>query len=128
MSIHAISTVEDAVRCTTATGEACPLGSQCPAGCAPPLLNGPSDELVLQHLGAAVVLCWAQLPLGARERILRQADDVIGFEPIPQVRNEIVGLMLRRAKVQWAAALLSVRNIGGPVRSLPISMKRPSIG
>jgi hypothetical protein len=36
--------------------------------------------------------------------------------------------MLRRAKVQWEAALLSVRNIGGPVRSLPISVKRPSIG
>ena len=114
MSIHAISTVENAVRCTTATGEACPLGSQCPAGCTPPPSNRPSDELVLQHLGAAVVLCWAQLPLVARDRILRQADDVIGLAPIPQIRDEIVRLMLRRAKVQWAAALLSVRNIGSP--------------
>jgi hypothetical protein len=66
--------------------------------------------MVLQHLGAAVMLCWAQLPLGARDRILRQADDVIGLAPIPQVRNEIVRLMLRRAKVQWVASL---RSIGG---------------
>lgn len=128
MSIHAISTVEDAVRCTTATGDACPLGAQCPAGCAPPLPNRPSDELVLQHLGAAVMLCWAELPLGARDRILRQADDVLGFAPIPRIRNEIVGLMLRRAKVQWTAALRSVRNIGSPDRSLPIGPNRPPIG
>lgn len=66
----------------------------------PRLPNRPSDEMVLQHLGAAVMLCWAQLPLGARDQILRQADDVIGLAPIPQVRNEIVRLMLRRAKVR----------------------------
>jgi hypothetical protein len=62
--------------------------------------------MVLQHLGAAVMLCWAQLPLGARDQILRQADDVIGLAPVPQVRNEIVKLMLRRAKVEWTASLL----------------------
>ena len=65
----------------------------------------PCDEVVLQHLGAAVMLCWVQLPLGARDQILRQADDVIGLAPIPQVREEIVKLMLRRAKVQWTASL-----------------------
>jgi hypothetical protein len=128
MSIHAVSTVENAVRCTTATGEPCPLGSQCSVGCTPPLSNRPSDELVLQHLGAAVMLCWSQLPLGARDQILRQADDVVGFAPLPQIRNEIVGLMLRRAKVQWAAALLSVRSIRSPDRSLQMPMKLPSIG
>ncbi len=110
MSIHAIPNVANAIRCTTLTGEACPPGPQCPQGCTPRLPDRPSDEMVLQQLGAAVMLCWAQLPLGARDRILRQADDVIGLAPIPQVRNEIVRLMLRRAKVQWAASL---RSIGG---------------
>lgn len=60
----------------------------------------------LQHLGAAVMLCWAQLPLSARDQILRQADDVIGLTPVPKVRNEIVRLMLRHAKLRWAASLL----------------------
>lgn len=67
------------------------------------LSDRPSDELILQHLGAAVMLCWAQLPLGARDQILRQSDDVIGFAPIPRIRNEIAGLLLRHAKAQWAA-------------------------
>jgi hypothetical protein len=78
----------------------------------PPLLERPSDEMILQHLGAAVMLCWAQLPLGARDQILRQADDVIGLAPIPQIRTEIVKLLLRHAKAQWAASLISVRSLG----------------
>lgn len=114
MSIHAIPTTENAVRCTTVAGEDCPLGPQCPGGCTPRVPNRPSDEAILQHLGAAVMLCWAQLPLGARDQILRQADDVIGLAPIPQVRNEIVKLMLRHAKVQWAASLLSIGGLRSP--------------
>jgi hypothetical protein len=35
---------------------------------------------------------------------------VVGFAPVPRIRNEIVGLMLRHAKVQWAASLLSMRS------------------
>ena len=104
MSIHTIPDVENAVRCNTIAGEACPLGPLCPGGCASRVR--PSDEMILQHLGAAVMLCWAQLPLSARDQILRQADDVIGLTPVPQVRNEIVRLMLRHAKLRWAASLL----------------------
>jgi len=73
----------------------------------------PSDELIYQYLGAAVTLCWAELPSAARDQILRQADDVIGLAPIAQPRNEIVKLMLRRAKAQWAASLASVRSLQG---------------
>lgn len=68
----------------------------------------PSDELIFQHLGAAVVLCWARLPPAARDLILRQSDDVIGLPPIPEIRNEIVKLLLRHAKAQWAAAFVSI--------------------
>lgn len=60
----------------------------------------PPDELILQHLGAAVVLCWPRLPLGAREQILNQAGDVIGLAPAS--RREIVKLLLRHSKAQWA--------------------------
>ena len=109
MSIHSVPAVENAVRCTTIAGEACPLGPLCPGGCASRVQDRPSDEMILQHLGAAVMLCWAQLPLSARDQILRQADDVIGLAPVPQVRNEIVRLMLRHAKLRWAASLLPGR-------------------
>ena len=108
MSIHAVPAIEDAVRCTTVTGEACPLGPHGPGGCKPGLPVHPSDDMTLQHLGAIVMLCWTQLPLGARDRILRQADDVIGLAPVPQGRNEIVRLQLRHAKAQWAASLSSI--------------------
>jgi hypothetical protein len=104
MSIHSVPAIENAVRCTTVTGEACPLGPHCPGGCKPGLPVRPSDEIILQHLGTTVMLCWTQLPLGARDRILRQADDVIGLAPIPRIRNEIVRLMLRHTKMWWAAS------------------------
>ncbi len=78
----------------------------------PPSSDRPSDELIFQHLGAAVMLCWAQLPPGARDQILRQADDVIGLAPIPQIRNEIVKLLLRHAKAQWTASLLTISKLG----------------
>lgn len=102
MSIHSIPTVEAAIRCRIGPGEICPLGPHCPGGCTPRV----PDEAILQHLGAAVMLCWSQLPLSARDQILRQADDVVGLAPVPRVRNEIVRLMLRHAKLRWAASLL----------------------
>jgi hypothetical protein len=68
----------------------------------------PSDEMIFQHLGAAAVLCWARLPPAARDLILRQSDDVIGLPPIPEIRNEIVKLLLRHAKAQWAASFMSI--------------------
>jgi hypothetical protein len=107
MSIHTVPDLENAIRCTTIAGEACPLGPLCPGNCAS--RDRPSDEMILQHLGAAVMLCWAQLPLSARDQILRQADDVIGLAPVPKVRNEIVRLMLRHAKLRWTASLLPSR-------------------
>jgi len=87
----------------------------------------PSDELILQHFGAAVVLCWDQLPFAARDRILRQADDVIGLAPIPQIRNEIVKLLLRHAKARWTASLISVKPLRSPDRSEQDSSKLPSV-
>lgn len=58
----------------------------------PPL----SDELVLQQLGAAAMLCWEQLPQQAQTTILNQANDIIGITPIPYVRTEIERLLRRR--------------------------------
>jgi hypothetical protein len=117
MSIYANPAIENAVRCPAGTAEACSIESLCQGVCASRLSDRPSDEAILQHLGASVMLCWAQLPLGARDRILRQADDVIGFAPIPQVRNEIVKLLLRHAKARWVASLLSVRSVRSALAS-----------
>jgi hypothetical protein len=58
----------------------------------------PSDEQVLAHLGGAVLLCWNELSFQCQNRILAQANDVIGLTPLPGARNEIVKLLLRHAK------------------------------
>lgn len=58
----------------------------------------PSDEQVLQHLGGAVLLCWKELSFQCQNRILAQANDVIGLTPLPGARDEIVKLLLRHAK------------------------------
>jgi hypothetical protein len=59
----------------------------------------PPDEVILTHLGSAVLLCWNELPLNAQARILDQADDIIGLAPIPDIRSRIVELLLRRSKI-----------------------------
>jgi hypothetical protein len=65
---------------------------------APSGAERPSDELVLQHLGGAVLLCWNELSFQCQTRILAQANDVIGMKPLPGARDEIVKLLLRHAK------------------------------
>ena len=57
----------------------------------------PSDYAVIQQLGAAVLLCWHELPLKWQEHILSQAYDMVGIAPMPNARDRIVGLLLRRA-------------------------------
>jgi len=52
--------------------------------------------MILQQLGAATMLCWRQLPAKAQVTILNQANDMIGLTPIPNIRTEIVQLLLRR--------------------------------
>lgn len=59
----------------------------------------PSDAELLQHLGAAVLLCWNELSSQAQVKILAQANDVIGTRPIPGARNEVVKLLLRHTKM-----------------------------
>jgi hypothetical protein len=55
-----------------------------------------TDEILLQQLGAATMLCWHQLPPKAQTTILNQANDMIGLTPIPNLRSEIVRLLLWR--------------------------------
>ena len=56
-----------------------------------------SDEVILTHLGSAVLLCWDELPFAAQTRILAQTNDIIGLAPIPNIRSRIVELLLRRS-------------------------------
>ena len=58
-----------------------------------------SDELVLTHLGSAVLLCWDELPFSAQARILTQTSDIVGLAPIPDIRSRIVELLLRRSMI-----------------------------
>ena len=57
----------------------------------------PSNEQILQQLGAAVLLCWDDLSFQSQARILDQANDIIGLAPMPEARNEIVKLLLRHS-------------------------------
>jgi hypothetical protein len=59
----------------------------------------PTDAELLQHLGAAVLLCWNESSFQSQVNILAQANDVIGTKPIPGARNEIVKLLLRHTKM-----------------------------
>ena len=59
----------------------------------------PTDDEWLQHLGAAVLLCWNELSFSSQLKILAQTNDVIGTKPIPEARNEIVKLLLRHTKM-----------------------------
>jgi hypothetical protein len=59
-------------------------------------IDHPPDELILQQLGAAVLLCWGKLPLTTQTTILDQTDDVIGLRPVPGMRDEIQELLSRR--------------------------------
>ena len=56
------------------------------------------DELILQQLGTAVLLCWPELPIKAQERILDQSKDMMGFTPIVDARKQIVGLLMRHER------------------------------
>jgi hypothetical protein len=56
------------------------------------------DELILQQLGTAVLLCWPELPIKAQERILEQSKDMVGFRPIVDTRKQIVGLLMRHKR------------------------------
>jgi len=58
-----------------------------------------SDQVILTHLGSAVLLCWNELPFSVQTRILAQADDIIGLAPIPDIRSRIVDLLLRRSRI-----------------------------
>jgi hypothetical protein len=53
------------------------------------------DELILQQLGTAVLLCWSELPIKVQERILEQSKDMIGFKPIVGARKQIIELLMR---------------------------------
>jgi hypothetical protein len=53
------------------------------------------DELILQQLGTAVLLCWSEIPIKAQETILAQSKDMMGFAPVADARKQIVGLLLR---------------------------------
>jgi hypothetical protein len=61
------------------------------------MLSGepPTDSLIMQQLGAAVMLCWHQLPLAVREQILSQAEDMIPH--MADIRNQVQKLVLRHA-------------------------------
>jgi hypothetical protein len=60
------------------------------------------DELILQQLGTAVLLCWRDLSVKAQETILEQSWDMMGFAPVVDARKQIVGLLSRHASIRWS--------------------------
>ncbi len=59
-----------------------------------------ADQMMLQHLGASVLLCWNDLPWQMQELILDQANDAVGIVPLPKVRDQIASFLMRRTRVR----------------------------
>ena len=55
------------------------------------------DDILIYQLGAAVLLCWHELPLPVQGQILTQAEDMIGIPHVPEIREKITKLALSRA-------------------------------
>jgi hypothetical protein len=73
-----------------------PVAGQMPAAHADGMEQPrPSNEQILQQLGAAVLRCWDDLSFQSQTRVLDQANDIIGLAPMPEARNEIVKRLLR---------------------------------
>lgn len=53
------------------------------------------DEIVLQYLGAALVLQWETIPAAVRQALLQQAQAVGGLRPVPDLRQQIKALLDR---------------------------------
>lgn len=53
------------------------------------------DKLVLQYLGAALVLQWNCLPPQFQDLVLQQADSVGGLQPVTSLHDQI-GRLLQR--------------------------------
>jgi hypothetical protein len=58
-----------------------------------------SDELIFQHLGAAVMLCWDELSSETQARILTQTRDVIGLARVPRAHDQVMALLRRHRKI-----------------------------
>jgi hypothetical protein len=56
-----------------------------------------ADQVMLQYLGASVLLCWQELPKRMQELILDQANDAVGIVPAPMIRDQIASFLTRRA-------------------------------
>jgi hypothetical protein len=59
-----------------------------------------ADQMMLQHLGASVLLCWNDLPWQTQELILDQANDAVGIVPVPRIRDQIAYFLMRRTRVR----------------------------
>jgi hypothetical protein len=53
------------------------------------------DDIVLQYLGAALVLQWPQLPEAVQKSILLQASSVGGLRPVPDLQQQMDALIAR---------------------------------
>lgn len=53
------------------------------------------DDVVLQYLGAALMLQWPQLSEDVQKAIVRQASSVGGLPPVPDLQQQIDALIVR---------------------------------
>ena len=58
------------------------------------------DQIILQYLGAAVVLQWANLPETARQAVFQQASSVGGLPPVTSLHEQIKALIRRGRDVE----------------------------
>jgi hypothetical protein len=57
------------------------------------------DQRLIEHLGAAVLLCWTEIPVEVQKLILDQANDTVGIVPVPDLRDQIREMLSRRTGI-----------------------------
>jgi hypothetical protein len=53
------------------------------------------DEIILQYLGAALVLQWHNLPEKTQQELVQQAESVGGLPPVTSLHDQIKALIGR---------------------------------
>jgi hypothetical protein len=63
-------------------------------------IQEPADELTLQYLGAATLVCWRDLPLNARDQLLRQSSTITGLKKTTGVQESVMAILRRHGQLE----------------------------
>ena len=63
-------------------------------------IQEPADELTLQYLRAATLVYWRDLPLNARDQLLRQSSAITGLKKTTGVQESVMAILRRHGQLE----------------------------